>query len=145
MQYELATQYILHELQINKRYSGYNYIIYAIHLMEKDIFCIDYITKSLYRDIAKRYKTSWKCVERNIRTVVEAIWENKKIDRELKVCIFGKNSVTHKPTNKEFLEYLFEYIELYVYYDRNLKCSITGKECVLYPKCRILRGKCILE
>lgn len=145
MQYELATKYILHELQINRRYSGYSYIIYAVHLMEKDIFCLDCITKSLYIDIAKKYKTSWKCVERNIRTVVEAIWENEEIDRELKIYIFGKNSLTRKPTNKEFLEYLFDYIELYVYHNRNEKCSITGKECVLYSKCALLQGKCLLE
>ncbi|MBR5509599.1 MAG: sporulation initiation factor Spo0A C-terminal domain-containing protein [Lachnospiraceae bacterium] len=145
MKYELATKYVLHGLHINRRYSGYNYIMYAIHLMEKDIFCIDCITKSLYVDIARKYKTSWKCVERNIRTVVEAVWDDTEIDRELWIGIFGSNGIIRKPTNKEFLEYLFEYIELYIYYDRTKKCDITEKECILYPKCRVFQGKCILK
>lgn len=143
MEYELAAKHILHGLQINCRYRGYYYIVHAMGLMEKDEFCIDCITKNLYVDIAKKYGTSRFCVERNIRTVIEGIWCNDKIDRRLVMSIFGVNYRLHRPSNKEFLEYLFDYVELYLYYDRHNKCPVTGKACILYPKCRMGMTPCL--
>lgn len=143
MKYELAAKHILHGLRINSRYSGYHYIVYAIGLMEKDEFCIDCITKSLYVDIAKHYKTSISCVERNIRTVIEAIWSSEVIDQRLVMSIFGIHYKIRRPSNKEFLEYLFDYVELYIYYDKEKRCSLTGKACVLYPKCQMGLTPCL--
>lgn len=145
MKYEFATRHILHELQISRRYSGYNYIVCAMRMMENDALCIDLITKSMYVDIAGIYKTSWKCVERNIRTVIEAIWNNDCIDSRLMMSIFGTNYRSHRPSNKEFLEYLFDYVELFIYYDRNVKCSVTGKACILYPKCKMGLTACLWQ
>lgn len=143
MRYELAAKYILHGLQINSRYSGYYYIVYAVRLMEKDEFCIEHITKTLYVDIAKRYRTSISCVERNIRTVIDAIWCSDAIDQRLAMSIFGADYRQRRPSNKEFLEYLFDYVELHIYFDKHNKCPVTGKACILYPKCQMGITPCL--
>lgn len=36
------------------------------------------VTKWLYPDVANRYGTSWKSVERNIRTAANVAWESNK-------------------------------------------------------------------
>ena len=36
------------------------------------------VTKWLYPDVAKRYRTNWKAVERNIRTVSIIAWKRNR-------------------------------------------------------------------
>ena len=77
---------------------GYDYIVYGLLLINEDQTRVSNITKALYIDIAAHYETSWSCVEKNIRNTVNAIWTSENMDR--------------KPTNKEFFEYLYDFIFL---------------------------------
>lgn len=88
-------------------YSGADYVIYGISIMLENGGNLQYITKSLYVDIAVHFHTTWNCVEKNIRTAVSAAWnsDNKKLLND----IFG-NTRDKKPTNKEFFEYLYLYV-----------------------------------
>lgn len=88
-------------------YSGCRYIIYGISLMSENVDCINYITKSMYIDIAKEYHTSWNCVEKNIRTVVNVIWNSN--NKQLLSEIFGETQCK-KPTNRDFFIHLYAYI-----------------------------------
>ena len=89
---------------------GYDYIVYGLLLINEDQTRVSNITKALYIDIAAHYETSWSCVEKNIRNTVNAIWtsENKTI---LEI-IFNRTYIVRKPTNKEFFEYLYDFIIL---------------------------------
>ena len=89
---------------------GYDYIVYGLLLINEDQTRVSNITKALYIDIAAHYETSWSCVEKNIRNTVNAIWtsENKTI---LEI-IFNRTYMDRKPTNKEFFEYLYDFIFL---------------------------------
>ena len=68
------------------------------------------IKSTLDKLIAAHYETSWSCVEKNIRNTVNAIWtsENKTILE----MIFNRTYMDRKPTNKEFFEYLYDFIFL---------------------------------
>lgn len=89
---------------------GYDYIVYGLLLINEDQTRVSNITKALYIDIAAHYETSWSCVEKNTRNTVNAIWtsENKTI---LEI-IFNRTYMDRKPTNKEFFEYLYDFIFL---------------------------------
>ena len=89
---------------------GYDYIVYGLLLINEDQTRVSNITKALYIDIAAHYETSWSCVEKNIRNTVNAIWtsENKTILE----MIFNRTYMDRKPTNKEFFEYLYDFIFL---------------------------------
>ena len=71
----LETFTLLHKLGITANQRGYFYTAYAVVLIEKQPERLLLVTKWLYPDIAKQYKTTWQCVERNIRTVIAMAWE----------------------------------------------------------------------
>ena len=64
----------LRRLGVKTTNRGYSYVTYGILLTLKDKNYLEYITKNLYVDIAHNFNTSDLCVERDIRTTVEAIW-----------------------------------------------------------------------
>lgn len=93
---------------VNRSYIGYNYVVYGLLLILEDRERLECITKSLYLDIAKHFHTSWGCVEKNIRTVVNSVWDSH--NTELLEIVFNKSNRDKKPTNKEFLTYLHDHI-----------------------------------
>ena len=134
MKENLTTKNILHHLGIGKSYSGYNYILYAIELLFSDSDFLNCITKILYVEVACKYQTSSTCVERNIRKVIEIIWKNADKNAPMIACIFGERYLAIKPTNKEFLEMLYEYVKSDIMLQtllrtNSLQCPITHKPC----------------
>lgn len=123
MEYRLITKSILHQLGIGKTYSGYDYILRSIELIMVNEDVLTNVTKILYIDVAKEYHTSQTCVERNIRKVIEVIWNHANENSERIQRIFGEKHLEHKPSNKEFLELLYEYIKL----QDTLKQAILSK------------------
>lgn len=107
MKYEKDIQRVLRRLGANGTYRGFNYTVYGIKLSMEDRERLLYVTKGLYLDIAEQYQTSWKCVERDIRTIVDVIWRTG--DHELLREING-GRLDEKPKNVKFLEMLTEYM-----------------------------------
>ena len=122
----------LNSLGANRLSSGYNYIIYGLLLLlEHDQRTLNLI-KSLYIDIAEYYNTTWNCVEKNIRHVIKSIWmsDNDKIIKS----IFGSSSSERRPTNKEFFQNMYDYIEQYnTYHTRQdgliILCPVSHQYC----------------
>ena len=108
---------------------GYDYIVYGLLLINEDQTRVSNITKALYIDIAAHYETSWSCVEKNIRNTVNAIWtsENKTI---LEI-IFNRTYMDRKPTNKEFFEYLYDFIFLSQSEENvsSILCPVCNNKC----------------
>ena len=130
---------VLHQLGIGKSYSGYDYILYAIELIEQNESVLTGITKILYIDIAREFHTSDRCVERNIRKVIEVIWKKSETNQTVILEIFGSKYKVYKPTNKEFLELLYEYIKSHnLLYDilhaEKAICPISKDVCIAYAK-----------
>ena len=92
---------VLKRFKITPRCRGYGYTIHAVKITLNDSTCLRYVTKQVYPEIAKKYKTNWKNVERNIRTVAEAIWKNggKEYFYE-----FTGEYIEKRPRNAKFLE-----------------------------------------
>lgn len=134
MKYDLITKNVLHQLGIGKSYSGYNYVLYAIDLIMHNENILNSVTKALYIDVAKEYHTSKTCVERNIRKVIEVMWSHAEENRALIQKIFGDQYLLHKPSNKEFLELLYEYIKLQetlrrAFLSHQIICPFSNKTC----------------
>ena len=106
---------------------GYDYIVYGLLLINEDQTRVSNITKALYIDIAAHYETSWSCVEKNIRNTVNAIWtsENKTILE----MIFNRTCMDKKPTNKEFFEYLYDFIFLSEENVSSILCPVCNNKC----------------
>lgn len=66
---------LLYALGVNEKYMGFFYTAYAVQLCIEQPDRLLFVTKWVYPDVAKRYRTNWKAVERDIRTVRNLIWE----------------------------------------------------------------------
>lgn len=135
MKYSKIVKNTLHLLNVSSAYSGFDYIVDAIEFIEKDKDFLNYIIKSIYFDIARKHHTSWRCVERNVRTVVKAIWNNEN-NLPLIIEIFGEKYRTYRPANKEFLELLHEYVSVKANVEGLLDndsfvCPLSGARCEL--------------
>ena len=108
MTYEQIIISTLDSFGVSRSYTGYDYVVHGLLLIIEDRERLDCITKSLYLDIASHFHTSWNCVEKNIRTVVTSVWESH--NTELLDLIFNKSRRDRKPTNKEFMKYMYDYI-----------------------------------
>lgn len=66
---------LLHCLGVTANYKGYYYAAYAARLCAGRPELLLLITKWLYPEVAEQYGTTWKAVERNIRTVASVAWK----------------------------------------------------------------------
>lgn len=99
---------LLWKLGANYSYAGFDFVIAAVEILEKDRKALQYITKELYLPIALKYGTTEKCVERNIRTIVNTVW--KYGNRELLEEVAGRK-LKEKPNNRDFFAILLWFIE----------------------------------
>ncbi|WP_101877675.1 sporulation initiation factor Spo0A C-terminal domain-containing protein [Lachnoclostridium edouardi] len=107
IEYEKFVGKVLRNLGAERSYRGFDYITYGTALVVKDGRKLYYITKSLYPEIAIKYRTTWRCVERDIRTIVDTIWKNG--DKEFLKMISGEE-IKEKPNNSRFLELVAAYV-----------------------------------
>lgn len=77
--YVKLIQWLLHSLGATEEYTGFPHIVYAVQLCISDPERLHLITKMVYLDVAGRYGTNWKAVERNMRTVVAVAWRTNPL------------------------------------------------------------------
>lgn len=93
---------LLYRLGITANYTGFFHTTFALQLCVEQPERLLLVTKWVYPDVAKRYKTNWKAVERNIRTVNGIVWEqNRPYLEEL-----TGRGLPHKPSNAQLLAIL---------------------------------------
>lgn len=98
---------VLLSLGVRRTLKGFRYLKYGIELcMDNDEYLL-YVFKELYPAIAERFDTDRKCVERCIRTAVEACWY--KGNKELLIKLNGFE-LTQKPTNGDFIDIVYQYL-----------------------------------
>ena len=85
---------------------GFKYLKTAIVIVLENPFAT-LVTKEIYPEIAKKYKTRSSCVERNIRTAIKHFFDNA--DSEIYDKLFRK-SRTKMPSNSEFISTVVDYI-----------------------------------
>ena len=119
-----AVRRLLLNLGATPRYIGFDYVIHAINLsMENSQYLLS-VTKELYPDVAKKYHTTIYSVERDIRTVITAIWKRNP-------RLLNQNAgypMEKKPTVGEFIAIVREYL-LYHQQAEPLQCSKESSFC----------------
>ena len=66
---------LLCQLGIYPHYKGFFHTTYAVSLCMEQQDRLLLVTKWLYPDVAKKYGTNWKAVERNIRSAIAIAWK----------------------------------------------------------------------
>ena len=105
---EKKIAYILREMGMRQDIKGYKYVKYAISLTVDNESVLDAITKGLYPEVAKKFRTTPARAERAIRHAVESTFDN--IPTELLHSIFGNSISRHsgKVTNSHFIAAMAE-------------------------------------
>ncbi|TCP31194.1 two-component system response regulator (stage 0 sporulation protein A) [Scopulibacillus darangshiensis] len=94
---------IIHEIGVPAHIKGYMYLREAISMVYNDIELLGCITKVLYPDIAKKYKTTSSRVERAIRHAIEVAWSRGNIESISSLFGYTVSMTKAKPTNSEFI------------------------------------------
>ncbi len=95
-------QRLLYRLGVTENYTGFPHTVYAVQLSISRPDRLHLITKQLYPDVARHYGTSWKAVERNIRTVASIAWSSNP----LLLAELAGFPLDRKPNNARFLSIL---------------------------------------
>ena len=112
MNLETKVTNILHEIGVPAHIRGYHYIRDAIILAVNDVDVLNYITKELYPQIAKKSNTTPSRVERAIRHAIEVAWTRGKIDAIDNLFGYTINTHKGKPTNSEFIALITDRLRL---------------------------------
>ena len=73
---------------------------------------LNYITKQLYPDIARKYGSSSSRVERAIRHAIEVAWTRGKPETMNQIFGYTIDTGKGKPTNSEFIAMVADRIRL---------------------------------
>ena len=65
---------IMLDMGVPAHLKGYHYLREAIMISGKDMEAVSSVTKLLYPEVAKRFKTTEQKVERAIRNAIEVSW-----------------------------------------------------------------------
>ena len=100
---------LLSRMGISASIKGYHFIRRGVIMAVEDEEVLVGITKGLYPDIAKMYKTSASKVERAIRHAIESAWKKNGPQVYFETAGYLPSE---KPTNGQFIAALSEYFRL---------------------------------
>ena len=103
---------MIHEIGVPAHIKGYQYLREAIMMVIGDIDVINQITKQLYPEIAKKYKTTPSRVERAIRHAIEVAWGRGQQDTVENIFGYTVSAAKGKPTNSEFIAMIADKLRL---------------------------------
>ena len=109
---EIKVTNIIHEVGVPAHIKGYQYLRDGIIMVVNNIEVINQITKQLYPDLAKKYKTTPSRVERAIRHAIEVAWNRGQIETVESIFGYTVNSNKGKPTNSEFIAMIADKLRL---------------------------------
>ncbi|MFI3115964.1 MAG: sporulation transcription factor Spo0A [Clostridia bacterium] len=109
---EIRVTNLIHDIGIPAHIKGYHYLREAITLAIKDITIINSVTKILYPDVAKHFKTTSSRVERAIRHAVEIAWDRGDVEKLQQIFGYTISNSKGKPTNSEFISILADKLRL---------------------------------
>lgn len=102
----------IHELGVPAHIKGYHYMRTAIMMVVNDSDLLNFITKQLYPEIAKKYSTTSSRVERAIRHAIEVAWGRGRQETINEIFGYTIHDGKGKPTNSEFIAMVADRIRL---------------------------------
>ncbi len=103
---------IIHDVGVPAHIKGYQYLRDGIIMAVQDVEVINQVTKQLYPDLAKKYKTTPSRVERAIRHAIEVAWNRGQVESMDNIFGYTVNSNRGKPTNSEFIAMIADKLRL---------------------------------
>lgn len=103
---------VMLDIGVPAHLKGYHYLRTAIAMAKEDMEVVGSVTKLLYPEIAKKYKTTEQKVERAIRNAIEVSWQRGNV--ETFENLFGYSVLTGsgRPTNSEYIAQIADKINL---------------------------------
>lgn len=102
----------MHDVGLPAHIKGYQYVRTAIMMVVENMDLLNYITKQLYPDIAKKYGSTSSRVERAIRHAIEVAWTRGKPEIMNELFGYTIDMEKGKPTNSEFIAMIADRIRL---------------------------------
>ncbi len=102
----------LHEIGVPAHIKGYLYLRDAITMVYNDIELLGAVTKNLYPEIARKYRTTSSRVERAIRHAIEVAFSRGNIETISNIFSYTVNVTKSKPTNSEFIAMIADRLRL---------------------------------
>ena len=94
---------LLMRLGVTPNYAGFFQTLFALELIQRNPDILQLVTKCLYPAVAKHFGTSWKAVERNIRSAAAIAWKcNPELIRRL-----AGYPLSARPRASQFMAILF--------------------------------------
>ena len=109
---EQAISGFMLELGIPAHLRGYQYLRSAVEMCVEDMELVGSVTKLLYPDLAKRYKTTDQKIERAIRNAIEVSWERGNSALFEQLFGYCNSNEYSRPTNSEYIATVADYIRL---------------------------------
>ena len=103
----LDAERLLRLLGVSGKLSGFYFAVYMLERVQEKPEYVLLITKRLYRQTAQNFNTTTNCVERNLRTLVQACWIQP--DHSMLDQIAGC-PLSQPPTNTQLLDMLASYL-----------------------------------
>ena len=103
---------IMLDMGVPAHLKGYHYLRAAILLSEKDMETVSSVTKLLYPEIARKFKTTDQKVERAIRNAIEVSWERGNPDTFMELFGYSAKAGKTRPTNSEYMARVADKIRL---------------------------------
>ena len=103
-----STQSLLRYLKISGTYKGYKQMVTAIELAIEDEDRLLNVTIDLYPRVAQIHHTTSSCVQKNLRKIIAASWENG--GREQLEALLGL-TYDRRPFTKDFIDLLADYLK----------------------------------
>lgn len=99
---------LIWRLGIRGTYKGCSQLDYAVATALENKEYLGSVTKLLYPEVAREFRTTPANIERNLRTVVAVCWErgNRALLEQI-----ASNRLFDKPTTKDFINILVGYLE----------------------------------
>lgn len=99
--------HLLSSMGVPNSYLGVQQAACAVELVLEEPACLNLVTKRLYPEVALRTHTTATSVERNIRTVVQLVWEN----HPTVLHSVAGYELRRKPTTSQFIAILVDYVQ----------------------------------
>ena len=82
---------------------GFHYLREAVYMTIEDMELVSSVTKLLYPEVAKKFRTENEKIERAIRSLIEVGWQRGNEDLYEEIFGYSRLSGMKRPTNSEFI------------------------------------------
>lgn len=103
---------IILDMGVPAHLKGYHYLRKAILMSEEDMEVVSSVTKLLYPEIAKMYKTTDQKVERAIRNAIEVSWTRGNVRTIESLFGYSTDKGKGRPTNSEYIARVADKVHL---------------------------------